>query len=394
MSDWRDLDAWQRLAASPELQAAAAATSPREAAGIARLRRHFDAALVAAAIELAEARRRAAAKFARSDDLWCDCAGVEQASGEPVARWKAARIGRVLGSGAEILDLCCGIGGDAMALTAEGLRVTAVDVDPRRAWMAGRNAACSTGVADAESIELAGAVVHADPARREERAGSRSWSLDDHRPGRAWIERAMRESRGAAIKLSPGVDRRELGAVSAEWEYIEDDGRLLQAVAWCGVLAEDPGCVRATILGASVATLCGKPDSERADRLSVVQALQPGAWISEPAPAVERAQLLTEASRGTATEIERGLGLVASSSPLPRPWFEGFVVVDECSARGDAIREALARHRLAARSVRVRGRAADADALTRALDARPDGGAVVLVFRRGDRARAVIARCS
>ncbi len=202
----------------------------------------------------------------------------------------------------------------------------------------------------------------------------------------------MRDSRGAAVKLSPGVDRRELAAVPAEWEYIEDDGRLVQAVAWCGVLAGEAGCARATILGGSIATLCGKPDSERVDRLPVVQGLEPGQWISEPSPALERAQLLTEASGGNAAEIERGLGLVASSSPLPRPWFDGFIVVEECPARGDAIRDMLARHGLSARSVRVRGRAADADALTKALGARPGGDAVVFVFRRGERSRAVAAR--
>ena len=391
MSDWRDLDAWKRLAASPELQAAAAATSPREAAGISRLRKRFDADLVSAAIELAEARRKAASKFAGAVGLWCDAAGVEQASGERVAAWKAARMARLL-PGVDILDLCCGIGGDAMAMAAAGLRVTAVDLDARRAWMAGRNARCAAQVADVESIDLAGAVIHADPARREERGGTRSWSLDDHRPGRAWIERAMREPRAAAIKFSPGVDRRELAALPAEWEYLEDHGRLVQAVAWCGAFADGVGRTRATVLGDASATLIGRPDPDRADRLPVAPAIEPGRWISEPSPALERAQLLTEAAEGRAAEIEPGLGLVVSSERLASPWFEGFEVVEECGAREDSIRDALARHALVARSVRVRGRAADADALTKSLHARPDGGAVVFAFRRGERTRAVIAR--
>ena len=87
MPDWRDISVWRRLAEAPEAQVAAAAVDARDAASIARLRKQFDADLVAAALELAEARRKAAAKFAGAGALWCDVAGVEQASGERVAAW-------------------------------------------------------------------------------------------------------------------------------------------------------------------------------------------------------------------------------------------------------------------------------------------------------------------
>ena len=130
-----------------ELPAAATAASP---ALVARLRRSHDSALVSAALELVAARRKARAKFERPDELWCDLAGVEQASDGRVAAWKAARMREVLGGGAEILDLCCGIGGDAMAMAAAGLAVTAIDLDPRRAWMTARNARCDATVAEAE----------------------------------------------------------------------------------------------------------------------------------------------------------------------------------------------------------------------------------------------------
>jgi hypothetical protein len=66
--------------------------------------------------------------------------------------------------------------------------------------------------------------------------------------------------------------------------------------------------------------------------------------------------------------------------------------VTECAARDHALREALAAHGLVLRSVRVRGRAVDGDALTKALGARPSGDAVVFAFRRGDRATALVTR--
>lgn len=394
MPDWRDISVWRRLVEEPELVSAAAAVDSREAAATARLRRRWDADLVAAALELADARRKAAAKFPLAAALWCDVAGVEQASGARVAAWKAQRMRDALGAGGEILDVCAGIGGDAMALAEAGLAVTAVDLDERRAWMASRNAGCAARVADAESIGLDGVALHADPARRDERGGSRSWSIDDHRPGRAWIERALRVARAAAIKFAPGVDRRAFGDVPIEWEFIEDRGTLVQAVAWSGAFARAAALTRATVIGeAAVATIAGRPDDARADRLAAGGELRAGRFISEPCAALERAMLLTEAAGGQAAEIARGAGLVVSDVALGAPWFESFAVVDECACRADAIGDALARHGLVARSVRVRGRAADADALTKALGARPSGTAVVFVFRRGEHATAVLARC-
>lgn len=401
MQDWRDVSVWQRLAAEGDalLAAADAALAPGDAvatpAAIARLRKTHDAAMVAAAFELVAARRRARAKFANAAGLWCDVAGVEQASDERVAAWKAARMRETLGAGAAIADLCSGIGGDAMALAAAGLSVTAVDLDPRRAWMTLRNAGCAVESVDAESVTLAGAAIHADPARRDEAGGARSWSLDDHRPGRAWIERALREPRAASIKFSPGVDRRAFGDAPIEWEWIESDGALVQAVAWSGACARSPRATRATRLSRAEAavTIGGLPDDVRADRIGVDPRLAAGMLVSEPTAALERAQLLTEAAAGTgARELARSLGLLASSAPLDPRWFESFAFVAECGADPASIARALADHGLVARSVRVRGRAIDADATTRAIAAKSHGDAVVFAWREGAGVRAILTR--
>jgi hypothetical protein len=227
---------------------------------------------------------------------------------------------------------------------------------------------------------------------RLHRPGRRSWSLEDHQPGRAWIERAMRETRAAAIKFSPGVDRRAFGAIPIAWEFIEDHGTLVQAVAWTGAFARQTAWTRATRIGASIDTIAGVPDDARADRIAIADGIVPGRFLCEPCAALERAQLLTEAAGGAARELARGLGLLLAESPLASAWFESFEIVEECPAREDAIRAVLVRHGLRTRSVRVRGRAVDADGLTRKLAARPDGDALVFAFRQGGRVTAVVAR--
>lgn len=394
MPDWRDVSVWQRLAEAPDVVHAAAEADSRNPAAVARLRKRFEADLVSAALELADARRKAAGKFETAEVLWCDAQGVEQASGTAVARWKAQRMREALGVDATMLDVCCGIGGDAIEMARAGISVRAIDLEPRRAWMAARNAGCASAVADAESLVPDGLVLHVDPARRDERSGIRSWSLSDHRPGPDWIGRVLQTARGAAVKFSPGVDRRVFGEMPLEWEFIEERGTLVQAVAWTGAFVRAAGQTRATRVGSAIETLTGKPDDARADRLGVAEAIAAGQFLSEPRAALERAQLLTEATGGQGREIARGLGLVVSDAPLDSAWFESFEIVAECAARADAIRVELAERGLHARSVRVRGRAADADAMTKVLEARPNGDAVVFVFRKGDRSVAVITRIS
>ena len=111
-----------------------------DVSAITSLRRDYSAQAVSVALSLVEARRKAQRKFGeRGRSLIADVAGVEQASGAAVAAYKARRFADLLGGGATIADLCCGIGGDAMALADVGLDVIAVDRDPLRAWMAGQN---------------------------------------------------------------------------------------------------------------------------------------------------------------------------------------------------------------------------------------------------------------
>jgi len=97
-----------------------------------RLRARFPAALVADGLTLQRLRDRAAPKFSRAQDMMLTRDGLEQASGEAVARHRAAR----LADGGPVADLCCGIGGDAIALARAGIRVLAVDRDPSTAEVA------------------------------------------------------------------------------------------------------------------------------------------------------------------------------------------------------------------------------------------------------------------
>jgi len=106
----------------------AATLAPDEAAYLKaheRLRKRYPADLAQAAIETVLLRRKAARKFAHPEGMFFTRDALEQATTEPLARYRAARFA---GLGV-VADLCCGIGGDALAL-ARVAHVIAVDRDP------------------------------------------------------------------------------------------------------------------------------------------------------------------------------------------------------------------------------------------------------------------------
>ena len=123
----RRLEAWRRLAAGgSEVERLLVEVDAGTRAGgatpalVAGLRKRFDAELVAAALDAVAGRRKAAVKFPGAVPPWGDPQAVEQATSGAVAACKARRF-----AGLDIADLCCGMGGDAMALAR---------VDPLEAW--------------------------------------------------------------------------------------------------------------------------------------------------------------------------------------------------------------------------------------------------------------------
>lgn len=113
----------------------------RELATATRLRRDHAPALVSAALGQARLRQRAVAKFGPEDAyrMYFTPNGVEQATRTSVATHRASRFA-ALGGVRRVADLCCGIGGDAIALARAGIGVLAVDRDPLTAEVARANA--------------------------------------------------------------------------------------------------------------------------------------------------------------------------------------------------------------------------------------------------------------
>ncbi len=372
--------------ASAALLRAAAACDATRVSEVTKLRSLARPELVMLALEVADARQRAKAKF--PDDwerLWLDRPGIEQASSQMVADAKAKRFAAL---GSPVLDLCCGIGGDALSLQrAVGVKL-AVDLDPTRAWMTWRNVGC--GVTCADVVQLPGwsEPFHLDPSRRDG-AGRRRHDVDDYLPPRAWWAKLIERRHPGALKLGPGLDVSQvpqLDEPGVELQFISEGGTLVQAVLWIGALAQHP---RSALLLPEGVELVGSATLAPLGEL--------GAYLMAVDAAVERAGLLGELARQHGLHLPHpALGLLTGPVPVTSPWWRCFELVERMPWRMERVRQWLKQHDAGIVEVKTRGGAVNPDAAQRELSS-PGAGAggaryCVFVLRFDRRVEALVTR--
>jgi len=172
------------------------------------LRAEYPADLVAAALTQHALRHAARAKFSRADQMLFTRAGLEQASSELTGRHAAARFA----SCRVVADLCCGIGGNLIALAAPGRRVIGVDSDRLSLAFARQNVAvCAPGasagfvLADVTRLPLRGVdAVFIDPARRD---GQGRLPSGRYQPPLSWCLRLAGAVPHVGVKAAPGLPR-------------------------------------------------------------------------------------------------------------------------------------------------------------------------------------------
>ncbi len=354
-----------------------------------------DAERRAAVLEAAAARRRARQRWPGADDLLFTREALEQASDPRLAVHRAGRLLAELHHRSmtpdTVVDLCAGVGGDAIALaraaSGRGVRVLAIDTDAARLLLLAHNAEVagvqiSTRVADALTVELPpGSVLHADPSRR--RNGRRVRRLSEYVPSVPALLAAHPDAAAWALALAPGVDVEDPDLPEdIEVEYVQLGRALVEATVWIGGTTTgttgtmttqatvgnpgDPGNrgdvgnpgpaaerptagqrrARATLLTDHevAGTRAGVPASRVRLPVGVL-----GHFLVEVAPAAVRARLHDELGRELGARrlsAHRAL-LTCDSEPPAAPWYRARAVLAELSARPRAVRRWLQDHEAA-----------------------------------------------
>jgi SAM-dependent methyltransferase len=366
-------------------------TPDRALALAGELRRSYPPPLVAAALTQQSLRMSARAKFRCADAMLFTRPGLEQASSELAAAHSARRFIDF----AAVADLCCGIGGDTVALAARS-RVLAVDRDLTALEFARHNAAACgaafpVGPVCADVRQLAASRVRADavfidPARR---SGDRRLGAGRSEPPLDWCLALPGWVPAVGIKAAPGVPR-ELVPPGWEAEFLAVGRGLKEALLWSPALAT--ASRRATILPGGD-TLVPEPGPP-------VPVAAPGAYLLDPNPAVTRAGLVEDLARRLgAWKIDPMIAFLAADEPVRTPFARTLRVLESMPWNEKQVGRRVRELGITAADIRRRGLAGDVDLIHRRLGLRanaaaskngpsaagPGGSAVIVMTRRDDK---------
>jgi hypothetical protein len=320
------------------------------------------------AVAEAELARRAAAKFSRAASMLFTRPGLEQATSEGVARHRAARFGAA--DGGALLDLCCGIGGDLIALAACSDHAIGIDIDPTHAAYARHNVRaydrdCTVATADVREVAVRRTDrVFVDPARRsgDRRGGSM--------PPLEWCVGLPAEH--VCVKTAPGLD---LAGVPDGWEveFVAVNRDLKEAALWSPVWATAGR--RATVLPAGVTLVAGPATPAAPIR-------PPGRYLLDPSPAVTRAGAVADlAATLDAWQVDRRIAFLCTDTSVATPFARCLEVAASLPFSVRGLRAELRRLGVGAVDIRRRGLAGDVDELRQRLGRHGDRPATVVLTR-------------
>lgn len=319
-----------------------------------KLRKAYPAEVVRAATILLELRERAKAKFTNAHRMFFDRQGLEQASGDIIATHRAQRYQPF----DNVADLCCGIGGDTLALSKIS-NVTAVDISPARTAITRANAdglghSAQTVCADVTNWIPVADAVFLDPDRRA--TGRRAFHLADYVP--RIDSPSLRAVETLGIKVAPGIDHQEIPP-DCEAEFISVHGECREAVLWRGTLRSDAS-IRATVLP-SGASLIGI-DVDPAE----VTGVKP--FMYEPDRAIIRAHLVNQLAADLgATKLSAEVAYLTSETRTETPFARCFDVRDVMPFSMKRLQGYVSEHRIGTLDIKKRRFPMEPDAVRQQL---------------------------
>ena len=312
-----------------------------------------------------------------ADRMWLTETGLEQATRRVVADRHAERFARL--GVRTVADLCCGVGGDLLALARAGVpRVVGVDRDPVTAAVAAANAA-ALGLGDRVEVRCedvtttsldAVDAVFVDPARR----GAHGRALDPRHwsPPLSFVLDVAAQVAATGAKLAPGVPHdalpptpRPSGSPTAATSSSARSG----ADRW------STGVRRRATLLPSGAALTGD-GSRRAPAGPV------GRYLVEPDGAVIRAGLVAElADLVDGRLVDPTIAYVTTDAVPATPYGTSYEVTDVLPFGVKRLRGLLRERGVGRVTVKKRGTAVTPEELRRQLRLRGDAEATVVLTR-------------
>jgi hypothetical protein len=358
---------------------------------VARLRKDLSAERAHLVIEQVQLRRRAREKFSLADQMFFTRKGLEQATDERLAVYKAERF-----AGGLLADLCCGIGGDLMALVCRTSVCTfGVDSDPVAALLAAKNmglvgrwfAIANVEVHQFDSFRNLTAW-HCDPDRRIETR--RTTDIEEFSPPLSVLDDHLEAKPNGAIKLAPITEVPPHWWGIAEREWLGSRGECRQQVVWFGSLARYPGRNIATIVAAdgSARSIVGSA-SEQPPVASKL-----GRYLYEPHATILAANVSATLCRlyGRLAAVSEGIGYLTGDQRLNDPAMAGFEVQEVLPFDRKQLRGWCRQHNVGRLEIKKRGVDIDPERVRSEIIAAGDNEATLILAPIAGQVKAIVAK--
>ncbi len=354
------------------------------------LRANLSPARTHLVLELVQLRRDGAIKFERAAEMFFTRRGLEQATDERIAAYKA----EIFPAGGLLADFCCGIGGDLLGL-ARRAEVVGVDRDPVMCLVAEANGRVDGHAnlriqnADVAQLPLGDVTAwHMDPDRRP--SGRRTTCVWRHEPAPSVVDQIRRGLPDGAVKLAPAAQLPAHWQEEAELEWIGHHRQCQQLVVWFGRLARHPGQTAATGLtdhAKFVRTVTGTGS------VAICPSRQARRYVFEPHSAVLAARLTgVLAAQHNLTALAADLPLLTADHLIADPAMASFEISDIMPIDLKRIKSVLRQRRIGRLEVKKRGVPHDPAVVRRQLSVPGENQATLLLTRVHDRARALLGR--
>ncbi len=288
---------------------------------LTRLRKTFTPNEAAALLETAQNRQKAHAKFGESAQVMLFTADALEQASDPLVR--AYRAGRV---GGRVLDVCCGIGADSLAMASVGHDVLGLDWDEVRVAIATHNAQvlginARFEVRDVTTLQDTSGydALFFDPARRDA-DGKRLFDPEAYQPPlsivKGWHIPTL------AVKLAPSLNLADVEAYGRALEYISVKGDMKEAVLWR--TPDNEAYTQATLLteGGAFHWRVSSPSE-------AVDITPPRAYLHEPDASLLRANAVQHLAHAlNATMIDSTIAYLTSDAPIDSVWVRSWRVLE------------------------------------------------------------------
>lgn len=255
-------------------------------------------------MEQAQLRIRARKKFGCANSMFFTRRGLEQATSETIAKYKAKRFANLQ----SVADICCGIGGDLISLADRGddstlQHTVGVDQDEHTCLFAEKNIEVhgrQNSTVEIRQIDFANFDaadcdgIHIDPDRRMK---ARTVHGNQFSPSLSEVFEKTPDRCSLAVKVAPATPSAAYFPTEIQREWIGDRRECKQQVLWSGPATNKPGHRTATYVGRDGAIhQVSAPEVELDDQtIDFSEGLQQ--YVFEPHPAVLAAGLTDEIAR-------------------------------------------------------------------------------------------------